>query len=111
IAAGEASLALSGRHSYCVMSMALTYAHWNKREEANALFMELQWRARREHVSLAALAATASAAKNSEAAIEYARESYRRHELALICTRHFTEFALLREDPRFMEILDLIGLK
>jgi len=105
IAAGEPSLAISRRRPHSVMSLALAYAGWGKPAEAKALYMELQWRARREYVSPAALAVAASAADEQEAAIQFAQEAYRRRDPEMIAAKHFPEFARLRKNPRFQEII------
>jgi hypothetical protein len=111
VAAGELSLAVSGRHPFSVASLALAYADWGKSSEATALYMELQWRAKREYVSPAVLAWAASATDDKEAAFQHAQEAYQRRDPAMIAAKRFSEFARLRQDPRFQGILVALGFK
>jgi len=105
VAAGKSALAISGRHPYCVASLALTYADWGKPAEAKALYMELQWRSKCEYVQPAVLAWAASATDEQEAAIQYAEEAYRRRDPGMISAKRFLAFARLRKDPCFQKIL------
>jgi tetratricopeptide (TPR) repeat protein len=111
VAAGELSLAVSGRHPFSVASLALAYADWGKSSEATALYMELQWRAKREYVSPAVLAWAASATDDKEAAFQHAQEAYQRRDPAMTAAKRFSEFARLRQDPRFQGILVALGFK
>jgi len=111
VAAGEACLAVSGRHPFGVASLALAYADRGKPSEARALYMELLWRAKREYVQSPVLAWAASAADDQEAAIQFAREAYQRHDPAMIAAKRFSAFARLRNDLRFQEIIAAMGFK
>ena len=59
-----------------MMVLALTLADWDKAEDADAVYSELQARARRQYVSPATLAIAASAAAREEEAIAHARKAY-----------------------------------
>jgi hypothetical protein len=50
VAAGESALAMSGRHPWPMAWLAVALADWGKTGEAEALYLELQARARREYV-------------------------------------------------------------
>ena len=76
VATGEMALAISGRHGWSMMVLALTLADWGKVADADAIYSEMQARARRDYVSPATLAIAASAAAREDEAIAYAREAY-----------------------------------
>jgi serine/threonine-protein kinase len=111
VAAGEVALALSGRHPYSVGCLALAYADWGRPLEAQALYMELRWRAKREYVQPLVLAWAASAADDQSGAIELIREAYKRHDPNMIAAKRFSAFSRLHGDPRFQEILDAFGFQ
>jgi len=76
VATGELALAMSGRHPWAMTVLALTLADWGKLTEADAIYCELQARARRGYVSPALLAISACAAAREDEAIGHAREAY-----------------------------------
>ena len=106
VAAGEVALALSGRHPYCLGSLALAYADWGKVSEAQSLYMELVWRAKRDYVQLPVLAWAASAAGDQEAAIQFVREAYQRHDPSMLAAARYSAFARLRQDARFRAMIE-----
>ena len=111
IVAGEACLAISGRHPWSVASLGLAYADWGRTSEAKALYMELQWRAKREYVQPIALAWAASAMEDQGAAIQFAQEAYQRRDPTMIAAKRFSEMARLRKDPNFQKIITAVGLR
>ncbi len=111
VAGGELTLAISGRHPWMMAELALTYCDWGRLADAEALYMELRWRAKREYVQLAVLAWAASAVNDREAAIRYAQEAHQRRDPIMISAKHMPEFARLRKDPQFDEIISVMGLK
>ena len=111
IVAGEASIAVSGRHPWSVASMALAYADWGRPSEAEALYMELQWRAKREYVQPMVLACAASAIENQQCAIQYVQEAYQRRDPFIITAKRFSELARVRKYPRFQEIITAVGFR
>ncbi len=76
VAIGELALAMSGRHPWSMAALALTLADWGKASEADAVYCELQARARRQYVPPALLAVVASAAGRGDEAIRHAFEAY-----------------------------------
>jgi TolB-like protein/Tfp pilus assembly protein PilF len=76
VSTGEFALAMSGRHAWSMMVLALTLADWGKAADADAVYCEMRARARREYVSPVTLAIAASAAAREEEAIAYARKAY-----------------------------------
>jgi len=67
--------------------------------------MELQWRAKREYVAPLYLGAAACAAGKQDEAMRLAQEAHRISDPTLLAGKYWPDFADLREDPRFQEIL------
>ena len=56
VATGDAALAISGRHSWALASLATTYADWGKSSQVRAVHDELMARTAREYVAPTVLA-------------------------------------------------------
>jgi serine/threonine protein kinase/Tfp pilus assembly protein PilF len=110
ISVGQSVLALSGRHTWSMVIAALTYAYWGKTSDAKAIHAELLARSAREYVQPAMLAVSASAAGEPDEAIAHAREAYATRDCCLIFGKHWSVSNILRADPRFIEILEDLGL-
>ncbi|HSY64913.1 MAG TPA: protein kinase [Terriglobales bacterium] len=110
IAVGQSVLAMSGRHTWSMVTAALTYAYWGKTSDAKAIHRELLARAAREYVQPAILAASASAAGEADEAIVHAQEAYATRDCCLIFGKHWSFGGILRRDPRFVAILDDLRL-
>jgi serine/threonine-protein kinase len=102
---GEATLKVSGRAVWMMSSLARTYAALGNHEDSKALCMELLWRSKREYVAPAVLAFAAYAAGEQDEAIRLAQEAFTIGDPSLIVAKYWPDFAELREDPRFQEIL------
>jgi TolB-like protein/Tfp pilus assembly protein PilF len=111
IAAGESALAMSGRHPWPMVWLALALAGWGKADEADSLYVEMQARARREYVAPTSLAVAASATAREDEAIRYAREAYEIRDPS--CASFFSRYAAasprLYGYPRFREIIAQMG--
>jgi TolB-like protein len=110
-AAGDMALALSGRHVYAMAMQASVFADWGKIVEAKAIYAEMVARAAHEYIAPSYLAMAASAAGELDKAVTHAREAFEIRDPWLIVAKHWPNFARLREDPRFQEILVRMGLK
>src|SRR5499425_2329684 len=111
VAAGESALAMSGRHPWSMAWLAVALADWGKTDEAEALYFEMQARARREYVAPTSLAIAASAAAREDEMIRYAREACEIHDpsCATFFSRYFPLSARLYRYPRFREIIAQMG--
>jgi len=111
VAAGESALAMSGRHPWSIAWLAVALADWGKTGEAEALYLEMQARARRQYVPPTSLAVAASAVAREDEVIRYAREAYEIRDP--VCPSFFSRYFYLSprlyRDPRFREIIAQMG--
>jgi len=105
----ESTLRMSGRAAWVMGALARTYARLGRQADAEALYMELQWRARREYVAPGVLGWAASAAGEHDEAIRLEEEAHAIGDPTLITANYWRDFDDLREDPRFREILRARG--
>jgi adenylate cyclase len=110
---GELALAMSGRHFWSMAVQATTFADWNRRGLADAVYKEMLARACTQYVSPALLAVAASAAGKERDAIRHAREALKLRDPA--CEVYFSKYfiygAKLYAYPRFRELLNEIGFQ
>jgi tetratricopeptide (TPR) repeat protein len=104
-AVGESVIKLLGRSAWMLGSLARTYAYLGRRADCEALYMELRWRAKREYVQPAALAWAACAAGEQDEAIRCIQEADAIGDPSLLAAKYWPDFAELRKDIRFNEIL------
>jgi hypothetical protein len=91
--------------------LAVALADWGKTDEAEALYFEMQARARREYVAPTSLAVAALAAAKDDEVIRYAREACEIHDpsCATFFSRYFPLSPRLYRDSRFREIIAQMG--
>jgi tetratricopeptide (TPR) repeat protein len=109
--AGELTLRMSGRAPWVMGALARTYAASGKHGAAEALYMELKWRSKIEYVAPHVLGWAAWAVGAHDEAINLQREAVAVSDPSFIVARYWTDFAELREDARFQEILRSKGWK
>ena len=106
---GESTLRMSGRAAWIIGALARTYARLGRQADAEALYMELRWRAKREYVAPAVLGWAAWAVGEHDEAIRLEEEAHAIGDPSLIAAKYWPDFADLHEDPRFQEILRARG--
>lgn len=85
VAAGQLALAISGRHPWSLVFLALTFSEWGKAAEAEAVYQEMLGRAGHQYLSPALLALAAAASREGEV-IHHAREAVEiRDPIANLC--------------------------
>jgi TolB-like protein/Tfp pilus assembly protein PilF len=111
VAAGEAALAMSGRHAWAMAFRALTFADWGKSADADAVYCELLSRARHQYVSPGALAIAASGAAREDGAVRHAREAFETRDphCQFFFASSFPPSARLYTYPGFREIIERMG--
>jgi tetratricopeptide (TPR) repeat protein len=111
VAAGESAMAMSGRQPWSMAWLAVALADWGKASEAEALYCEMQARARREYVAPTALALAAFATARADEVIRYAHEAYATRDVNCLTffSRHFHLAPRLYRDSRFREIIAQMG--
>jgi hypothetical protein len=85
--------------------LARTYARLGKPEVSKALYMELRWRSKQDYVSPTILAWAACAAGEQDEAIRLSEEADAIGDPSLTAAKYWPDFAELRRDPRFVQIL------
>jgi TolB-like protein/Flp pilus assembly protein TadD len=110
-ATSELALAISGRHAWAIVFLALALADWGKPAEADALYVEMLARARRQYMPPAALAVVAAAAAREDDAIQHARDAFkiRDPECLFVLSEHGRIATRLYEYPRFRDLLAEMG--
>jgi tetratricopeptide (TPR) repeat protein len=106
-------LAMSGRHSWSMAILAVTFADLGKPADADAVYAEMLARARRQYVPAALLALAASAAGRQDEAIRHAREALEIRDPGCqpYFSRHQSFSARLYTYPRFRELLSEMGFE
>ena len=91
--------------------LAMALADLGRVSEADAVYCEMQARARREYVQPTSLAFAAAAAEKEEEAIRYAREAFEIHDpnSQIFFSRYLPVSARLYRYARFREIVAQIG--
>jgi len=111
VVAGESALAMSGRRPLSMALLALALADLDRVTEADAVYCEMQARARREYVQPTSLAFAAAAAAREDEAIRHAREAFEIHDpnSQTFFSRYSPVSARLYRYPRFREIVAQMG--
>jgi TolB-like protein/Tfp pilus assembly protein PilF len=106
-AANEVALVISGRHPWSLAGPAVGFADSGRPSDAEALYAEMQARARRQYISPALLAVAASGADREDEAICHARKAFEIRDP--VCPVYFSKHLGLRGRldayPRFRELL------
>jgi TolB-like protein/Tfp pilus assembly protein PilF len=111
VVAGESALAMSSRRPWSMALLAMALADLGRVTEADAVYCEMQTRARREYVQPTSLAFAAAAAAREDEAIRNAREAFEIHDpnSQTFFSRYSPVSARLYRYPRFREIIAQMG--
>jgi serine/threonine-protein kinase len=111
VAAGKSTLAMSGRHPWSMGLLAMALMDSGKAAEADAVYCEMQARARHEYVAPSSLAIAAAAVAREDEAICHARQACEIRDPG--CQGFFSVYSSLAPRlyayPRFREIIARIG--
>ena len=111
IEAGDFALAMSGRAPLALPPLAATLVENGELDHARSVYEEMRSRSRREPIAPTGMAAVAAAIGDNDAAIELAREAFRRHDPQLpIFSRTFRYAQYLHALPQFQEIVRTLKL-
>jgi adenylate cyclase len=111
IAAGQRALDISGRHPWAMAILALTLAGLKKVGDAEAVYIEMSARARREYVLPSALALAAAGADRRDRALQHASEAIAIHDpFRAAFSSHYAFSARLRADPGIDRMLNECGI-
>ncbi len=109
-AALERAVELSGRHQWSVGDLFAEYAAQGRWDEANLLIEELRERSEREYVQPVWWVLGEALLGNLDAAFEALELAYAERDAILACAKYWPRFDLLRDDPRWDEFLQKMGL-
>jgi TolB-like protein/Tfp pilus assembly protein PilF len=114
VAVGEQALAMSGRLSWSMAFLAVTFADLGKPSDADAVYAEMLARSRRVYVPPAQLAVAAAAAGVEDQAIRHACEAFkiRDPDCQVFFSPHMGHLrynGLLYKYPRFREVIASMG--
>ena len=110
ISKGEDVLTMSGRHPAAMATLAATFVDWGKPSEAEAVYLELVARSRRDFVQPSYLALAANALKLNEEALGHIRHAIEiRDPSRHLLSKHFPYGARLHRDPHCRELLRASG--
>ena len=111
VVAGESALAMSGRSPWSMSLLAMALADLGRVTEADAVYCEMLFRARRQYVQPTSLAFAAEAAAREEEAVLHARKAVeiRDPNSQIFFSRYFPVSARLYRHPRFQEIIAQMG--
>ena len=113
VAAAELALAMSGRHSWSLAALAVTFADWGKPAHADAVYAEMLARARCQFMSPAHLANAAAAATLENDAIRHAGKALEIRDPCcwFLFSIRSPYSARLFAYPRFREMLSEVGFE
>jgi len=110
IAELQKAITLSGDSPLMIAALGDAYALAGKSEDANRILDELQKLSANRYVSSYEVAAIYAALGEKERAFQWLEKSYSERSFHLINLKARPEFAPLRSDPRFQDLVRRIGL-
>ena len=104
------AITLSGGSPLMKAALAHAYAKTNKKTEAIAILNELKELSKRRYISSYEVAAVYVALGDNEQAFQFLEKAHAEHCFHLIFLNVWPQFAPVRADPRFRNLLNRIGL-
>jgi TolB-like protein/Flp pilus assembly protein TadD len=110
IAEFQQAIKLSGGSPLMKAALAHTYAKTDRKAEAIAILNELRELSKRSYLSSYEVAAVYVALGDNEQAFQFLERAYKERCFHLIFLKVWPQFAPVRSDPRFQDLLRRIGL-
>jgi adenylate cyclase len=110
IASFKSAMAISNRHPFAVNGLIWTYCILGKREEAQALMDELRQRSAKEYIASTFTGISAAYLGNIDEALQYLEKAYHDRDPIILTLKYESWVpAILKENPRFKQLLTRIG--
>jgi TolB-like protein len=108
---GDSALDMSGRSPWSMALLAMALADLGRVTEADAVYCEMQARARRRYIQPTSLAFAAAASAREQEAIRHAREAFEIHDpnSQTFFSRYFPVSDRLYRYPRFRKMIAEMG--
>src|SRR5215469_419498 len=111
IAAWQKARDLSGGDpTDALIGLGYTYAVWGKRAEALKILGELKAQSKRRYVSPSSIALIYLGMGEKDDAFDWLQKALTDHDIRLLLVSKGPEWASLRSDPRYTELLTRMGL-
>jgi TolB-like protein/DNA-binding SARP family transcriptional activator len=107
----QQAVELRGRNALDVAYLAYAYAVAGQESEAQRLLVELEGRARREHVPPTVLAMVSMGLGQDERAFDYLHRAVAEHDGWIAESIFYPTFDPLRSHPRYAALLQALGLR
>jgi tetratricopeptide (TPR) repeat protein len=111
--AGESALAISGRLSWSLVTLAGALVESGKTADADAIYAEMLARARRQYIPPAHLAWLAAALSKEDEAINHSRQAFAISDpfCRTFFSKHFPPWARLYVYSRFRQLVSEVGFQ
>jgi tetratricopeptide (TPR) repeat protein len=111
IAAYQKARDLSGAEpTDALIGLGYTYAVWGKRAEALKILGELKTQSKRRYISPSSVAEIYAGLGEKDEAFDWLQRALTDHDIRLLLVAKGPEWASLRSDPRYAELLTRMGL-
>jgi serine/threonine-protein kinase len=105
------ALALSGDDPGIIAALGTSYAAAGDTKSALAVVAQLEQMSETRYVAAASVAAIYARLRETDVALEWLERAYRDHAVEMIYLKSDPRFDGLRERPRFLHLLNLVGLE
>jgi tetratricopeptide (TPR) repeat protein len=93
-----------------LIGLGYTYAVWGERAEALKILGELKAQSKRRYISPSSIAKIYVGLGEKDEAFDWLQKAVTDHDIQLLLVARDEEWASLRSDPRYPELLNRIGL-